>query len=165
MFGEQLREVGVARIVGIDFCEEAREACERDRRGFYDAYLVLDLCDVDDDQRRERQSWRFDCLSCVAALGFSDIPALAFAHALNLISVGGWIAFNIKDTFLLDSDTSGFSTLIKNLPVTDTLAIHHLGRYKHRVSIDGRPLFYCALIGRKERDIPEYILASLRRAG
>ena len=160
MFGEQLQTVGVARVVGVDICEEACIACERDRPGVYDAYYVCDLCNPD-HTRQDIASWQIDCLSCVAALGFGDIPAKAFANAFNMVVPTGWIAFNIKESFLLESDTSGFSRLVKSLLVSDALEIHHLERYRHRISIDGRPLFYYALVGKKEYDIPDCIMANL----
>jgi SAM-dependent methyltransferase len=158
MFGEKLQAVGVARVIGVDICEEAKIACERDRPGVYDAYYVRDFCDIDDMTQQELASWKIDCLSCVAALGFGDIPVKAFANAFNLLAPSGWVALNIKETFLLESDTSGFSTLIKLLLLSDALEVHHLERYRHRISIDGRPLFYYALVGRKETDIPNHIM-------
>lgn len=162
MFGEQLHTVGVARVIGVDICEEAYLACERDRPGVYDAYYVYNFCDLDATTRQELDTWQIDGLSCVAALGFGDIPAKAFANAFNLVALSGWIALNIKETFLLESDTSGFSSLIKSLLVSDALEVHHLERYRHRISIDGRQLFYYALVGKKEFDIPDHILNSLK---
>lgn len=161
MFGEQLHGAGVARVIGIDICEEARMACERDRPGIYDAYYLSDLCDLDDQAKQELISWNIDCLSCVAALGFGDIPAKAFANAFNLVAQGGWVAFNIKESFLQESDNSGFSRLVKALLLNDALEVHHLERYRHRISIDGRPLYYYALVGKKEFDIPETIMADI----
>lgn len=161
MFGEQLHRIGVARTIGVDISEEAHIACERDRPGIYDAYYVRNFCDLGAVAQQELATWQFDCLSCVAALGFGDIPAKAFANAFNLIAKSGWIAFNIKESFLLESDTSGFSSLIKALLLSDSLEVHHLERYRHRISIDGRPLFYYALVGRKESDIPANIMANI----
>lgn len=161
MMGEQLHSVGVARVVGVDISEEAYKACERDRPGIYDSYVVSNLCDIDDSTRDDLSAWQIDCLTCVAALGFGDIPAKAFANAFNLVAASGWIAFNIKDSFFLESDSSCLSDLIKSLLVSDVLEIHHLERYKHRLSIDGRPLFYYALVGKKEADIPDYLLKKL----
>lgn len=161
MFGEQLHGAGVARVIGVDICPEAFHACERDRPGVYDAYYVADLCNMDPLVRDELASWQVDALSCVAALGFGDVPAKAFANAYNLVAPSGWLAFNIKETFMLESDVSGFSRLIKSLLLSDALEVHHLERYRHRISIDGRPLFYYALVGKKERDIPEELMASL----
>lgn len=161
MFGEQLYHIGVARTIGIDICDEARLACERDHPGVYDAYYIQDFCNVDDNMRQELAGWQLDCLSCVAALGFGDIPAKAFANAYNIIANSGWVAFNIKETFLLESDKSGFSTLVKALLLSDSLEVHHLERYRHRISIDGRALFYYALVGRKEANIPDRVMASI----
>ncbi|MBK8251291.1 MAG: methyltransferase domain-containing protein [Polyangiaceae bacterium] len=161
MFGEQLQAGGVARVIGVDISPEAADACARDRPGRYDAYYVGDISNNEAAISEDLKSWQFDCLSCVAALGFGDIPASAFAHAFNLISPSGWVAFNIKETFLLASDNSGFSTLVKTLLNSDALEVHHLERYRHRISIDGRPLFYHALVGRKESDIPPSVMSTL----
>ncbi len=161
MLGEQLHLVGVARVIGVDISEEARLACERDRPGVYDAYYVYDLCDLQDSMRQELGMWQIDCLTCVAALGFGDIPVKAFANAFGLLPRSGWIALNIKDSFLLESDSSGFSRLIKSLLVTDTVEVHHLERYRHRISIDGRPLYYYALVGKKQCDISANVLKEL----
>lgn len=160
MLGEQLQSTGVARVIGADISEEARIACERDRPGVYDSYYVCDFCNLDGATRQKLSEWRLDCLSCVAALGFSDIPARAFANAYNLIAPSGWIAFNIKESFLLESDTSEFSLLIKSLLLSDALEVHHMERYRHRISIDGRSLFYYAVVGRKEFNIPDHIMAN-----
>lgn len=161
MFGEQLQDVGVARVIGIDISEEARLACGRDRPGMYDAYYVCDVGNLDPEMQRKLTEWQIDCLSCVAALGFGDIPAKAFANAFNLVAPSGWVAFNIKESFLLESDMSNFSRLIKALLLGDALEVHHMERYRHRISIDGRPLFYYALVGRKESDIPDHIEANV----
>lgn len=164
MFGEQLQSVGVARVIGVDISEEAHIACERDRPGIYDSYYVCDFCNLDAVTQQKLSEWQIDCLSCVAALGFSDIPARAFANAFNLVVPSGWIAFNIKESFLLESDTSKFSLLIKSLLLSDSLEVHHLERYRHRLSIDGRSLFYYAVVGKKGFNIPDHIMARLDHA-
>ena len=153
-----------ARVIGVDISKEAYIACVRDRPGVYDAYYVADFCNIDSLTAQELNEWRIDCLTCVAALGFGDIPTKAFATAYNFVKNGGWIAFNIKETFMQESDVSGFSRLIKHLLVTDTLEVHHLERYRHRISIDGRPLFYYVIVGKKEFDISPEILRELECA-
>lgn len=164
MFGEQLHTGGIARVIGVDISKEAYIACERDRPGAYDAYYVCDFCNIDAATRADIAAWQVNCLSCVAALGFGDIPAKAFSTAFNMVAPKGWLAFNIKESFLHESDTSGLSRLVKSLMLSDALEIHHLERYRHRISIDGRPLFYYALIARKAFDIPPTIMANLDRA-
>jgi len=155
MVGEELARHGVARIVGVDILDEAKQAADRDRPGIYDAYYVLELGQPRSAPRIELSEWRFNCLITVAALGFGDIPPSAFREAFNYVEDGGWIAFNIKETFLDNRDTSGFSVFIKNLILTEYLDIYHLERYQHRLSIDGRPLYYFGLAGRKNSNIPE----------
>jgi SAM-dependent methyltransferase len=159
MAAEALSGLGVSRLVGVDIIEEAREAAFRDRPGIYDHYYVTDFCDLDDDERDELRGWAFDCLVSVAALGFGDIPARAITEALDLIQVDGWIAFNIKATFLDSSDTSGFSTIVRELLFSEYLDLYHLERYRHRLSIDGRPLSYFAIVGKKSAErLPETVL-------
>ncbi|TAL94148.1 MAG: class I SAM-dependent methyltransferase, partial [Rhodanobacter sp.] len=161
MVGELLLEQGAARVVGVDILAEAKAAAMRDRPGVYDAYYVLDLTRGRDPLLQELQGWNFDAMTCVAAIGFGDIPVAAFRTAYNLVADRGWIAFNIKETFLDRDDTSGFSQLIQRLIHDDYLRLHHLERYRHRLSIEGRPLHYYAVLGRKRRDLDEACLAGL----
>lgn len=152
--GEELKKHGVSRLIGIDIIPEARDATERDRPGVYDAYYVMDLCSLTAEERDEIVSWSPECLISVAALGFGDIPPRAFLEAFNLISAQGWVAFNIKETFLDRSDNSGFSILIRELISSKYLDLYHLQRYRHRLSLEGRPLYYFALGGKKNDDVP-----------
>ena len=149
MAAEALADVGVSRLVGVDIIEEARDAAMRDRPGIYDHYYVADFCALSDDVRDELATWSFNCLVSVAALGFGDIPPKAISEALDLIQPEGWIAFNIKDTFLDASDTSGFSQIVRELIFSEYLDLYHLERYQHRLSIHGAPLDYFAIVGKK----------------
>ncbi|HET9818611.1 MAG TPA: class I SAM-dependent methyltransferase [Rhodanobacteraceae bacterium] len=161
MVGELLVQHGAARVVGIDNIEEAERAADRDRPGAYDAYYVADLTNLSPELMRELEGWNFDAMTTVAALGFGDIPVRAFAAAYNLVGTDGWIAFNIKETFLDTSDLSGFSQMVKRMIHGDYLKLHHLERYRHRLSIEGHMLYYYAVIGQKRRDIDDACLAGL----
>lgn len=152
MAAEALAPLGASRIVGVDIIQEARDAAIRDRPWVYDHYYVADFCDLGDEERAELRTWSFNCLVSVAALGFGDIPPKATAEALDLIEVGGWIAFNIKGTFLDASDKSGFSTFVRELIFSEYLDLFHLERYQHRLSIHGQPLRYFAMVGKKRKD-------------
>jgi hypothetical protein len=140
--------------VGVDISQEAKLACDRDRPHAYDAYYVADMAAPGKELLRELGQWNVDTLTCIAALGFGDIPVPAFVNAYNLVADQGWVVFNIKETFLSGQDTSGFSRLVKQMMLNDALRIHHMERYRHRISIDGRPLFYYLLVGRKDRPVP-----------
>lgn len=154
LMGEALKKYGVSRLVGVDIIPEARMATERDRPHLYDAYYVTDFCKLTPDEEEEFQSWSLNCLTTVAALGFGDIPPKAFMQAFNVIQSEGWIGFNIKETFLNESDKSGFSRMIRELIFSQYLDIYHLERYRHRLSMEGEPLYYFAIAGRKNGNIP-----------
>lgn len=156
---EELRGAGVRRFVGVDIHEEAREAAERDRPGLYADYLVGDLAAPTEAQRRVLGGHRFSALTCVAALGFGDIPPPVFAAAYNLIGDGGLIAFTIKTDFLDESDKSGFSVLIRRLLAEGAMGLVARERYTHRVDPEGRPLEYAAFVGIKRAGIrPEWVV-------
>ncbi len=161
MMGEELKKQGISRLVGVDIIPEARAATERDRPGVYDAYYVMDFCNLTASDRSELESWSCDCLVSVAALGFGDIPAQAFLEAFNIIGTDGWVAFNVKETFLNRSDDSGFSQLIRELIFSEYLDLYHLQRYRHRFSIEGEPLYYFALGGKKIADVSASFVESL----
>ncbi len=161
MVGEELKKKGVSRLIGVDIISGAQAATERDRPGVYDAYYVMDFTRLRDDERDELASWSLDCLISVAALGFGDIPAPAFLEAFNMIGKDGWVAFNIKETFLDRSEDSGFSQLIRELIFSEYLDLYHLQRYRHRLSIEGEPLYYFALGGKKTADVPPSFTDSL----
>lgn len=160
MMGEALKKYGVSRLVGVDIIPEAYEATIRDRPGLYDAYYIEDFAQLSQEKREEISSWQFDCMVTVAALGFGDIPTTVFIEAFNLIKSSGWVAFNIKETFLDNSDKTGFSKMIRKLIFSEYLNIYHIERYRHRLSIEGEPLYYFAISGRKNGDVPLPFLES-----
>jgi SAM-dependent methyltransferase len=154
MVGEELAGFGVQRIVGVDIIREAAEAARRDRSEFYDEYFVLDMTDLSDLDLTRLTAYGFNCLTCVAALGFGDIPPAAFANAFNLVESGGWIAFNIKSEFLSSDHSCGFARLIRRMLDERLLTVHARQQYPHRYSTSGEPLLYNVLVGQKKRDVP-----------
>ncbi len=164
MVAEQLAEMGSSSFVGIDLIGEAADAAERDRPGLYEDYYVLDLTALSRSQRRALDGHDFNCLATVAALGFGDIPPLAFAEAYNLIAGGGWIALNIKEDFLDGGrDATGFSRLLGKLFDTGLLELRAQRRYRHRVSTSGEPLTYVAIVGVKHGDAPAEMVEAATR--
>ena len=158
MMGEVMNGYGVARMIGVDIIPEAKTACFRDRPTLYDQYYVTDFTCLKPEVSEEIADWSIDCLTSVAALGFGDIPPQAFFQALQFVEVGGWVAFNIKETFLDKSETAGFSRFIRELIFSEYLDIHHLERYRHRLSMEGIPLYYFALVAQKTAEIPDDFL-------
>jgi predicted TPR repeat methyltransferase len=152
MVGEQLAKIGADRIVGVDIIPEAAAATERDRPGIYEDYLVLDLTALDEDVRDDLESRRLNALTCVAALGFGDIPPAAFAAAYDVLDTGGWLAFSIKEDFLEERGGSGFARLIRELVDRDMVEIRAQRRYRHRLSSTGKPVHYIAIVAAKRND-------------
>ncbi|TVQ81086.1 MAG: class I SAM-dependent methyltransferase [Phycisphaeraceae bacterium] len=157
--GERLRKGGAAEVVGIDIIPEAKDAAERDRPSVYDEYLVADLTDLGGDEVKRLRDRRFNGMTTVAALGFGDIPADAFATAFNLVEENGWIAFNVKDSFLSGERSGGFDRLIDAMADEGVLEMHAYLRYLHRMSATGDRIYYVALIGRKKRSISAEMIA------
>lgn len=158
MVGEQLTDMGVELVVGVDIIKAAADATERDRPGIYTDYHVLDMTRLNHNQQRRLAGYEFNCLTCVAALGFGDIPPSAFMTAYNLITTGGWVAFNIKEDFLKDRDASGFARLIQAMIAHQTVKVQKQERYPHRLSTDRKPIHYVAFVGKKRRSIEEAVL-------
>lgn len=152
MVAEELAKLGFGEIVGVDLLEEAREAAERDRPDLYEDYYALDMTELDAEQREELTEHEFDVLSCVAALGFGDVPTVAFAEVFNLIASPGWIAFNLRDRFF--EEVSGYGGLLRRMFREGKLEECARVRYRHRDSVDGEPLHYLAVVAKKHADVP-----------
>ncbi|WP_022666697.1 class I SAM-dependent DNA methyltransferase [Desulfospira joergensenii] len=161
MVGEELVDMGVDTVLGVDIIEEAADAAHRDRPGVYDAYYVEDLTDLPQKVKKEITRKKPNCMSIVAALGFDDIPPEAFAKGYNLIADDGWIAFNIKDEFLLKDHSSGFSRLIDHMEESGLMEICDRKHYQHRLCLDGTPLNYYAVIGKKQGRISDEVIAQV----
>ena len=68
-------------------------------------------------------------------------------NAVNMVKKG-WIAFNIRDTFLDRSDTSGLIKTIRRLIATNYFELFHIEKYRHRLSIEKSNYF--ALVRKKK---------------
>jgi predicted TPR repeat methyltransferase len=158
MVGEELAELGVKYLVGLDIIPEAKVATERDRPGLYDDYLVSDLTDLPEPDEKKLRRMGLNAMSTVAALGFGDIPARAFIKSLDVLETPAWLAFNIKEDFLEERDTSGFSRLVRQLMREGVLRVEAYQRYRHRLSLAGEPLYYVAMVARKVTDLPDHHL-------
>ena len=158
MVGDELRHRGVGKVVGVDIIKEAKNASVRDRPGVYDDYRVADLTELPTPDEEVLRKHGLNCLTTVAALGYGDIPPSAFLKALDLISTPAWLAFNIKEDFLHESDQSGFSRLIRRMIQQDYIQPQCYRRYRHRLSISGEPLYYIAMIAKKCKTVTRSLL-------
>ena len=155
MVGEELKDAGVDKVVGVDIIPEAKTAALRDRPEVYEDYVVTDMTDIPEPVEEHLRKQGLNCLSTVAALGFGDIPAAAFLNALDLIDTPGWITFNIKEDFLDVRDDAGFSGLIHKLCDDGIIRMEAYRRYPHRLAVSGKPLHYVAVVATKRKDVPD----------
>lgn len=158
--GEELAKLGVEYMVGVDIIPEAEHAARRDRPDIYTDYLVADMTDLNAEQVTQLAGHRFNGMTCVAALGFGDIPPAAFRTAFNLVENNGWMAFTIKADFLTDEDTSGFADFIRHAVHRDALKLLRSERYEHRLATSGKTLQYTGMIGWKVADMTDDALIS-----
>lgn len=149
LVGEAMRSRGAGGIVGVDILPEARDAAERDRSHVYDAYLVGDICELAASGVGGLRRGEFNALTCVAALGFGDIPPQAFQAAFDLLVEGALVAFNINERFLGRADRSGFAALVEELSSGGALKILRRRSYVHRLATNGDPIRYEAFVGIK----------------
>ncbi len=154
IMAEQLLDAGVGDgaaggFIGADLIPEAAEAAERDRPGLYDAYAVGDITDLPAAEQIKIDTAEPNVLTCVAALGFGDIPPEAFMAGFEQVREGGWVAFCIRDAFVEEADKSGFAKLIDSLVERGEITVVSTHTYVHRVAFSGKPLEYVAYIARK----------------
>ncbi len=157
LVGYELQNLNAECVVGVDIIDEARQATLRDRPWCYDDYFVSDFTAITKDVELQIKDYELNALTCVAALGFGDIPTRAFVQGIDLIDTPGWLAFNIKEAFVEERDISGFDELIRELAREGVIKIQAYRRYQHRLSCAGDPLYYIAMVATKETEVPAHI--------
>jgi hypothetical protein len=153
--GDRLFQQGVGTIVGLDILPEACAAAQREFPHVFQAYYVLDLLHLSPEMRSRLQNHRFNCLMCCSALT-CHLPQAAFIEAFNLIEDNGWIAFNINQAKLHpeNSQKTDFYPFYDSMIQRGHLQVYCTHRYQHRLCLDGKPIEYCAVIGRKHGSLP-----------
>jgi SAM-dependent methyltransferase len=148
LVGKALRGIGVRSVVAVDILEAAAVAALRDRPEVYDRYHVGDVRNLPADVEQDLAGRGINCLVCVAALGFGDIPPSAFEAAYHKVAPDGWVVFNIKESFL-NGGGSEFARLIRAMIDDGRLLVRQRHTYQHRLAVDGEPLRYTAIVARK----------------
>lgn len=155
MVGKALADLGVKSITGIDILSEAAEAAKRQYPGVYENYYVEDLTNISEKTRETLSSRGFNCMVCASALTSNHVPPLALASAFNLIAPNGWIAFNVQKEGWEEKGEASFVARNPWVAKTDIFEIAEKHDYQHRFHMDGRPLYYKAIIGTKRANIPK----------
>ena len=156
--GDELRRIGAAGVIGLDILQEARAAAQRDNPEVYSDYIVADMTEPRAEIDRRLRALRPNALTCVAALGFGDIPPKAYHRAAGYVAPGGLLAFNIKDEILDVRYTYGFSELMRRMVNEGIVRLEATRRYRHRLAANGEPIYYTAMVATKLAVIPASML-------
>ena len=151
--GEILHERGVRSIVGLDMLAEAGKAAQRDRPGVYGTYVVGDICRLEPKTWTDLEPYPFNTLISVSALASGHIASDAFAAAFNLITDGGWIAFNVLHEAAdgcSDADRYRFRQQVIG---SGCMQVKAERIYNHRLLMNGRWIENVAVVGQKRRNI------------
>lgn len=149
MMGAGLRALGAGLVVGVDLLQAAATATERDHPGCYDAYHVADISRLCPQEQRQLRDYRFNALTCVAALGVDEARSESFNTAFNLLGNGGWVAITIREPLDGDDDGTGFAGLIRDAVGAGAVQIVRSEVYRHRLTTTGEPLHYTGILARK----------------
>ena len=155
MVGKALADLGVKSITGIDILPEAAQAAKRECPGVYENYYVEDLTNLSETARDTLSSRGFNCMVCASALTSNHVPPLGLATAFNLMAPNSWIAFNVKKELWEEKGEASFVAWHPWVGETDIFEIAQMHEYQHRFHLDGRPLYYIAIIGTKRANIPK----------
>ena len=150
--GEELRRVGVGRIVGVDIEPAARKAALRDRPGAYDHYIVGDLASLPEAELASIAAMELTAVLALSALGPGHAPPTVLDTALRLLTDGGVFAFAVTPALLPGRENAaeqgtGYPELLSDLfdHRADMLARHE---YVHRRQSDGSDHLAVAFVGR-----------------
>ena len=150
--GEELRRVGIGRVVGVDIEPVARKAALRDRPGAYDHYIVGDLASLPEAELASIAAMELTAVLALSALGPGHAPTTVLDNALGLLATGGVFAFAVTPTLLPGRENAaaqrtGYPELLSNLfdHRADMLARHE---YVHRRQTDGSDHLAVAFVGR-----------------
>jgi hypothetical protein len=149
---EELRQVGVGEIVGVDASAAAAAAAERDHPESHNEYLVIDMRRLSEAQRDYLMEFDFNCLVTVDPLGSDEPAPNAFTEAFNLLAPEGWVALHLAEDGAATDADSRFARLVQHMIASGALKLETRERYRHRFTTHGTPLFHVAVVGRKVRD-------------
>lgn len=148
----------VRQLVGTDILPEAREAAMRDRPNVYDQYVVADLLNVKQVELFGKK--QFNVMITCAALGpgWNDMPVQALLTVLAAVKEGGLVAITVNVCWLGKADETPWGQFTAML---DGKAINAWGnlqevqrkKYKHRLDVRGKWIWYMAIIFEKSKTL------------
>jgi trans-aconitate methyltransferase len=148
--GEALAARGLSPVVAIDIEPAARAAALRDRPGTYHTYLTADLLALSATEASAVRALTPNALACVGAIGLDHVPPAALPAALELLGGDALLAYTLAAR---TAATDGAEISNRLDALADDWLIEELARerYRHRLSVTGRPIWWEAVVVRAVR--------------
>ena len=148
VMGEALQERGVPTLVASDNITEARDAALRDRPDLYREYVVGDTDDLPQVPQLIREHG-LNTLVAAGALGLGHISADSFHRLWSRSPAGAWFAVTLH-VDLSEPGGSDFGDYLAGFEDRDDGGeIVVRTRFRHRLTMAGKPIIYVAIIARK----------------
>jgi hypothetical protein len=147
--GDALAAHRLRPVVAVDLEPVARVAALRDRPGIYDAYLTGDVLSLTATQRRAIRALMPNALACVGAIGLDHVPPGALPAALELLADDSLMAYTIA----ADGTATADEISRRLHAIEDQWRLEELTRerYRHRLTVTGRPIWWEAVVIRARR--------------
>ena len=148
LVGEALRARGVEVLVGTDSAKKARVAAERDRPGLYASYVVADSRGRPQLGTLVRELG-INCIVCAGALGVAHIEAHSFVELWELLPPGAMFALTVREDLARPgaSDIGDELAALRGGAAGTEIVVWE--RFRHRLSMAGKPIHYIAVAARK----------------
>jgi predicted TPR repeat methyltransferase len=148
--GEELAARGFRPVLAVDILPMARVAALRDRPGLYSSYLTADLVRLAAPQRRSILDSAPNALACVGAIGLGHLPPAALFAALELLGPDALVAYTLSAP-ADPSDAADIADRLDRLRATHDVEQIDNRRYRHRLTVTGRPIWWHATVLRISR--------------
>lgn len=146
--GQELRALGVEVLVGTDSAKQARAAATRDRPGLYASYVTADASGQPELGTLVRELG-LNCIVCAGALGFEHIEAHSFAELWELLPPGAMFALTVHERLAQPGASDIGDELAALRAAGSGTEIVVWERFRHRLSMAGKPIHYIAVGARK----------------
>jgi hypothetical protein len=148
--GQALAAQGLRPVVAIDTEPAARAAALRDRPGLYQAYLIADVLALTPGEVRMIRALAPNALACVGAIGLDHVPPAALPAALELLADDSLLGYTLAEA---NRTVDGAEISARLSEIAERWRIDELARerYRHRLTVSGRPIWWEAVIVRARR--------------
>ena len=147
LVGEELRKIGVERIIGLDILPRAMEAYQTAGGTSYEIYLIDNMSNPKKQTVQTIMEYGPHVAITVSALGFNDVPAVAFNNVLSFLAPNDLFAFNLCSK-ILENGQAEYNEVISALEGCRKVEFLDKQKYVHRYSPGGKEILYHGFVGK-----------------